>query len=367
MRKSIKSVYIHIPFCSSICSYCDFSKMLYEKRIVNKYLKSLELEIKQKYGNEIIETIYIGGGTPSALDCEDLEKLFGIIKIFKLSKNVEFTFECNINDINEEKIKIFKNNGVNRVSLGVQTLKKETLEKMKREHKYENVKEKILLLKKNDIKNINVDLIYAFPNTSLNDLKEDLDKIFSLNITHISTYSLIIEPHTLLYIKNIKNIDQDLDYEMYRFICEEMKKHGFVHYEISNFCKTNYESKHNLTYWNNEQYYGFGLSASGYIDSVRYTNTRNMNDYCNRKYIAECENLSIKDKIVYELILGLRKIKGIEINKINQKYGIDLLNNKIIAELLKKGSLEQNGLYLNIPYEKIYTENEVLMELLDYE
>lgn len=363
----VRSAYIHIPFCNQICSYCDFAKMLYHEKNISKYLKTLKEEIEEKYQGEVLDTIYIGGGTPSCLNETELEKLFEITNIFKTSKNLEFTIECNVKDITKEKIDLFKKNKINRVSIGVQTFNQNVLKNMNREHTYLEVKEKIDLLKSSGITNINVDLIYAYPNTTLDDLKEDLEKILSLDIKHISTYSLIIEPHTILDIKKAQNIDQDLDYEMYKLIQSVLGKNGFIHYEISNFTKPNYQSKHNLTYWNNEEYYGFGLAASGFINNIRYTNTRNFERYFNKEYLQETEVLTKKDLIIYELILGLRKIEGIDINEANKKYNIDLLNNKLINKLITEQKLEKNNNNIKIPYDKIYTENEVLMELLDYE
>ena len=187
MEKDIKSVYIHIPFCSNICSYCDFAKIFYNHDMVLKYLKALEKEINEKYQNELIETLYIGGGTPSCLNIDELKVLFAIIKKINLSKNLEFTFECNVNDITEEKIAFLSANGVNRISLGVQTFNEEILKNMHRSHNYEEVKSKISLIKKY-INNINVDLIYAYPNMTIDILNDDLEKFLSLNVDHISTY-----------------------------------------------------------------------------------------------------------------------------------------------------------------------------------
>lgn len=365
--KSIESVYIHIPFCSSICTYCDFSKMLYYEKFASSYLEALFDEVKEKYNGEEIKTIYIGGGTPSVLNLKDLKKLFEITKIFKLKKDYEFTIECNVNDINEEKLEIFKNNGINRISIGVQSFNSEILKKMNRFHTYEEVKQKIELINKFGIENINVDLIYAFPNTSIFDLKKDLEKVFSLKIKHISTYSLMIEPHTMLYIKKTKSISEDIDSEMYELIKKEMKKHGFIHYEVSNFCIPNYQSKHNLTYWNNLEYYGFGLGASGYIKNVRYTNTFSLDKYLSHKYVSEEEVLSKNDQMVYELILGMRKIDGINIKDFNKKFQTNLIENKIIQRLIKNDCLVIDDNYIKIPYNKIYTENDILKELLDYE
>ncbi|MBQ4634284.1 MAG: radical SAM family heme chaperone HemW [Bacilli bacterium] len=363
----VKSAYIHIPFCSNICSYCDFAKVIYNKKLVSKYLDTLEKEIKSNYKNEVLDTLYIGGGTPSALNISELERLFKIIKIFKLNSNIEFTIECNVNDITEEKMTLFKKNNVNRISLGVQTFNENTLIEMRREHSYELVKEKIEFIKNVGISNISVDLIYAYPKTTLETLNTDLEKILSLDINHISTYSLIIEPHTILHINKAKNVPEELDYEMYKLICSKLKINGFNHYEISNFAKDGYESKHNLTYWNNEEYYGFGLAASGYLNNTRYTNTRSFDSYFNHNYVYEEEKLTEKDKIIYELILGLRKINGISIDDVNQKYNINLLDNKLIKDLVLKNKLEIRNNHIKVPYDKIYVENEILMELLDYE
>ena len=363
----MKSCYIHIPFCNDICSYCDFCKLKPKKEWIDAYLDSLEHEIKNYYKGEKIRTLYIGGGTPSILSIDELNKLFEIISLLDLEEVEEYTSECNIESLTNEKLILFKKNNVNRLSIGIQTFNEETLKKMNRSHTYDLVKEKINLLNSYGIDNINVDLIYAFPGTKISDLKKDLDLFFSLNIKHISTYSLMIEPHTMLYNMKIKPISEDLDYEMYNLIEEEMKKHGFIHYEVSNFCIPGYESKHNLTYWNNEEYYGFGLGASGYIGNLRYTNTLSMGKYLNNEYDDENEYLSLKDKMVYELILGMRKIKGINIEDFNSKYSKNILSNSIIKRLLKNGDLILDENYLKIPYNKIYTENEILEELLDYE
>ena len=257
-----ESVYIHIPFCKTICSYCDFCKIFYNKEFVERYLDSLELEIKSNYQGEVIKTIYIGGGTPSCLGIDELQRLFEIIKIFNKDDGVEFTIECNIETLTEEKINLFLANGINRVSIGVQSLIDKNIKFLERHHNRELVIEKINLLKTKGINNINLDLIYALPNQTMEDLKYDLDEYMKLGITHISTYSLMIEPNTKLFINNTDNISEELDSKMYNFICSYLKQKGFKHYEISNFCLDGYESIHNLTYWNNNKYYGFGVGAS---------------------------------------------------------------------------------------------------------
>ena len=315
-----KSVYIHIPFCDTICSYCDFCKFLKNDEWVNKYFKTLKKEIGNKYRGEILDTIYIGGGTPSCLNLEQLTKLFNIIKIFNKSDIIEFTFECNIENITEEKLKLLYKNGVNRLSIGIQTFNENYLNFLNRNHTKEDIIKKINLAKEIGFKNINIDLIYGIPNQTLEELNNDLDEFLKLDINHISTYSLIIEPNTKIFIEEIKNIDDNLDYEMYKLICDKLKDNRYNHYEISNFSKDGYESKHNLTYWNNNEYYGFGLGASGYIDNIRYDNTRSSNKYFNGEYVKEYHKLDINETIENEFILGLRKISGINKEIFKNKY-----------------------------------------------
>ncbi len=287
MKNSVHSVYIHIPFCDKICSYCDFIKVFYNEKYIEEYLLALEEEINNNYNGEKIETIYIGGGTPTSLKISELKKLFNILKIFKLNDNYEFTVECNIESLTKEKLDLLKKNNVNRLSIGIQTFNEKNLKYLNRFHTKEEVFAKIKYAKDIGFNNINIDLIYALKNETLDDLKKDIDLFLELDINHISTYSLIIEPHTKLYIYNENNIDDDLDYEMYKYICKKLKENNFIHYEISNFSKRGFESKHNLTYWNNLQYYGFGLGASGFINNIRYTNTKNMNKYLNKKFIKK--------------------------------------------------------------------------------
>ena len=360
-----KSVYIHIPFCDSICSYCDFCKFLKNEKWIYNYLESLDNEIKQNYKEELINTLYIGGGTPSCLDIKQLNKLFEILKIFNKAEKIEFTFECNIENIIEDKLKLLYDNGVNRLSIGIQTFNEKYLKYLNRNHNKNIIKEKIILAKQIGFTNINIDLIYALPNQTIEDLKEDLDEFLKLDITHISTYSLIIEPHTKLYINNETNIDEDLDYEMYNSIIETLESNRYKHYEISNFSKEGYESKHNLTYWNNNEYYGFGVGASGYIDGVRYDNTRSINEYFKGNYILNSNKLDVKETIENEFILGLRKINGINKENFYNKYNINIKNIDKVKKLLSENKLleDKKNIYINPKY--TYVSNDILVEFID--
>jgi len=353
----VKSVYIHIPFCKHICSYCDFCKLYYNKKWTNDYLNALEKEIKEKYNGETIETIYIGGGTPSNLDINELKKLFSIVNIFKTNLK-EFTFECNVEDINEELLKFLKTTKVNRISIGVQTFNKNHLNYLNRVNNIDII-EKINLVKKY-YKNINIDLMYAFKNETLNDLNNDLETILKLDIKHISTYSLIIEENTML--RKEKPIDEELDYEMYKLINEKLKKYN--HYEVSNFSKKGYESKHNLTYWNNEEYYGFGLGASGYINNIRYENTRNIKEYINNNYLLNENKLSVLEQMQNEMILGLRKLEGVNKQTFKQKYNKEIKEVFEIENLLKEKKLIETKEYIFINKDYIYLSNEILINFI---
>ncbi|MBR4351138.1 MAG: radical SAM family heme chaperone HemW [Bacilli bacterium] len=352
----IKSCYIHIPFCKKICSYCDFCKIYYNEIFINKYLDALEKEIDTYYKGELLDTLYIGGGTPSSLSLEELNRLFNILKRLNTSDKLEYTIESNIEDITEDKLKLFKNNGINRISIGVESFNEDNLKFMNRP----SINLDKLNLVKKYFDNINIDLIYALPNETLDILNSDLDKVLEFNPKHISIYSLIIENNTM--IRDLEPIDDELDYEMYKLICDRLSNYN--HYEISNFAIPGYESKHNLTYWNNDEYYGFGMGASGYVNDIRYTNTKSINHYIKNEFNRVEEHLTLLDKEKYELIMGFRKLSGINLNTYKEKYNKDLLDNKIINKLLSDNKLQikDNNIFINNDY--IYLQNEILLELI---
>ena len=355
------SIYIHIPFCKSICSYCDFCKFYYNEKWVDKYLIALEKEITSRYNNELIDTIYIGGGTPTSLNINQLKKLLQLTKLFNF-KTIEFTVETNV-DLDLTKIKLLKKYGVNRISIGVQTVNQKHLKFLNRNHTKEEVINLVNQLKKYDF-NINIDLMYGMPNQTLAELENDLDFILSLDVNHISTYSLIIEPHTKIYIDNVTNIDEDLDYEMYKYLKEILEKNGYIHYETSNYAKEGYFSSHNLTYWDNLEYYGFGLGASGYLDNKRYENTRSINKYLEGKYLMSCHVLDELEDMQNFVILGLRKIKGISLLEFEKRYHKKLENVFDIKDMLKESKLKIEDDYLFISDEYVYLANEILINFI---
>ena len=356
------SVYIHIPFCSNICSYCDFSKMYYNENYVEKYLEMLEEEIKSRYKGEVVKTLYIGGGTPSCLNIDELNRLFEIVSIFNLDKDYEFTIESNVENLDLEKIKLFSNKGVNRISLGVQTFDNDNIKYLNRKHTKDDVFNVVNLLKENNINNINIDLIYGIDN-DIQKLKKDIDYFLELDIPHISCYSLIIEDNTILSNKKTKYIDEDIEYEMYKYIESKLEENNYIHYEVGNYSKDGYQSKHNLVYWNNEYYYGFGLSAVSYLDNYRITNTKNLTKYLNKEYVFSNEFEDKDIKMDNELMLGLRKIDGINLLEFRDKYDIDFDKVYDIDELLKVNYLIKCNDFLKINKDYIYLSNEILLKI----
>lgn len=361
---SIQSVYIHIPFCNKICSYCDFCKNYYDEKIASDYLNALEKEILSQYKGDLIKTLYIGGGTPSCLSIKLLKKLFSILRIIKLDENCEFTFECNFEDIDDELLKLLKDNKVNRLSIGVQTFNKKFQKLLNRKIDKNEAKRKIKLSKKY-FNNINVDLIYALPGEDKEDVINDLEEILKLDINHVSIYALIIEEHTMLYINKVKELSDDVQNKMYYLIKNTLEKKGYINYEISNFCKMGFESKHNLTYWLNNNYYGFGVGASGFIGNVRYENTKSIYDYLDGNTVSNKDILSFNQMMKDEVMLNLRIINGIDLVRFKRKYNKDFYEVFEVENIIKQGLLIKENESLFIPNDKLFVSNEIILMILD--
>lgn len=360
----IKAIYIHIPFCKTICTYCDFCKQFYNKKLVNAYLKELEKEIINNYKGEEIKTVYVGGGTPTCLSIEQLSFLFSILKRIKLASNYEFTIEASIDSLDINKIKLLKENKVNRISIGVETFNTEYQELINRKLTFKELENTINILKVNNINNINLDLMYGFKNETIETLDKDLEYLLKLDIPHISIYSLIIEDNTVLKINNYQRLDDDKDQILYKYIEEKLITNNYKHYEISNYAKESYESRHNLIYWNNDEYYGFGVSAASYYNNIRKTNTRSITNYLKGKREIEKEELTLKDKMDYELILGLRLEKGLAKDKFFKRYNTTIDKVYNYKELLNNNILIENSKYLYVNKKYRYVLNEILSEIL---
>ncbi len=312
------SAYIHIPFCKSKCKYCSFVSFTCSQ---GDYVINLLREVDTFYQGEKLKTLYFGGGTPSLLNIDDIEK---IVSKFKLAENAEVTFEMNPDDAEIEYLKKLRSFGINRLSLGAQTFDDEILKLIGRRHSSEQTVKAVNLAKQAGFENINLDLIYGLPNTeNLEILDRDLEIIKSLEVQHISTYGLKIEEGSYFYKNRPENIpDDDLQADMYLKINEALENAGYKRYEVSNFALPACESRHNLNYWNNEEYYGFGVAAHGYLDGVRYSNAKTFDKYASS--FRELEHrVSDTEKLEEEIFLGFRKEEGIDVGKINDLFNID--------------------------------------------
>ena len=375
-------LYIHIPFCDHICAYCDFKKMIANDTLKEEYIDALIKEIdynKDKLSN--IKSIFIGGGTPSCLSFTLLEKLLNkISESIKLDEIREFTIEANPNDLVGDNLNkwlnLFKKYHINRLSLGVQSFNNKKLKVLNRNH---TKKDAILLLKglyKNGFENVNCDFIFGLYSDNFKDVKKDLKIAIKNHVKHISCYSLILENHTMFYNmqKSGKTIELDEDKEacIYNKIVKYLKKQGIERYEISNFSYPGFESYHNMLTWNNNHYIGFGVAASSYVDTVRYTNIKNVKDYIMLIREGKLENLKeeeiklSKDDMIYEhLILGLRKNKGINLKDFKERFDISIIDYyKNIESLINQNILELNDDYLRIKDDKLYLENMIINKIV---
>lgn len=343
----IHAAYIHIPFCQQICHYCDFNKFFLKDQPVNEYLNSLENEIiltLKEVPTQKLQTIFVGGGTPTALSESQLVLLCEMIQNqLPYDQETEFTFEANPGDLNLKKFEILKDAGVNRISFGVQTFNEDLLKRIGRTHRPSDVFQSIEWAKMAGFENISVDLIYGLPGQTLTQFEETLETAFSLNIPHFSGYSLIIEPKTVFYNLMRKGklplVGEDMDAKMYGLLIDKMEQNGYQQYEISNFSKEGFESKHNLTYWNNDWYYGFGAGAHSYVNGYRRANYGPLRKYMdpisnNELPLLENHLVTKQEQMEEEMFLGLRKTKGVSISRFEEKFGVSAVS--YFSEQLKE-------------------------------
>ena len=352
--------YIHIPFCKQKCKYCSFiSYPCLEK--IEEYFIALEKEIDLRYSGEKLKTLYFGGGTPSLIQTKYFEKL---INKFNFDLDPEITIELNPDDVNLKYLLELKKIGINRLSIGAQTFNDKVLNLIGRRHSSRQTVEAVNLAKKAEFKNISLDLIYGLPDSNL---KSDLEEILKLDIQHISAYGLKIEEESY-FGKHIPNNlpDEDIQADMYILINETLEKNGFNRYEISNFAKEGYESKHNLNYWNNNEYYGFGISAHGYLNGVRYSNYTKFEDYFKTPQCRESEHIQTKSEILEEeIFLGFRKEAGINTKHINKNFDIDFNEKyKKILERFTPEFIEKTEYGYKLTIKGILLSNHILSEFI---
>lgn len=359
----INCIYLHIPFCKKKCKYCAFcSYPLISKKEI--YIKSLIKEIKHFYKGNLLKTLYFGGGTPSMLDTNEIE---AILDCFNFDENTEITFELNPNNVSLDYLKALKKLKINRLSLGVQSFDDNLLNEIGRIHDKKDIINSIKLIKETGFLNFSIDLMYGLADQTLENWLETLDIALEFEIPHISLYGLKIEKGTYFEKYPPKNLpDSDMQAKMYEKAVEILKKR-YSHYEFSNFAiSKEFYSKHNLACWNRENYFGFGLSSSGFIENKRYTNTSIFKDYLLNPIEKNYEILNAVQELEEEIFLGLRKNEGIDFKKINQKYNIDIYKKyeKLFNKFILEGFMEKTKNGVRLTLQGVLVSNEILCEFI---
>ena len=369
------SLYIHIPFCKQRCFYCDFPTFSGKDHLREEYVDALIKEIRDKCTKYLIKTIFIGGGTPSYLGENELEKLLKTVSELNLSKNIEYSMECNPGTVNEEKLKIMKKYGVNRISFGLQSCNDELLKNIGRIHTFKEFLENYKLARKIGFDNINIDLMYGLPNLTIEVWKDTLEEICKLKPEHISAYSLIIEEGTVfynLYEKDkLKLPSEDDERIMDKITKDILINNGYHQYEISNFSLKNRECEHNKVYWSLDEYIGVGSASSSYINGYRLTNESNIGEYIRRvksnedTVVDKYKNLR-EDEIEEFIFMGLRMLSGIDLLKFNRKFGVDIYSiyKNVIEKNIDDGLLIINKDRMYLTTKGVELSNRVMSDFI---
>lgn len=379
---SLKSLglYIHIPFCQRKCHYCDFSSYPEMESYWDAYVDAVVTELIMKaeeYKNPAINTLFIGGGTPSLIPPRFILKILSAVqKYYKVSKELESTIETNPGTLTEEKLRAYKDFGINRLSIGLQACQDELLNSLGRIHNYNDFIFSLSLAKKHGFDNINADIIFGIPHQTISQWQDTVESILTHEITHISCYSLIIEDETVFGRQKkdglLTEIDEDLDREMYHYAVESFNKAGFHQYEISNFAKPHYECRHNMNYWKRGDYLGFGSGAHSFYQNRRFANTSDVLEYIkgvnNRELVLSENNYLTQEDAIEEFIfLGLRLNEGIDLSKLSKEFGTDIEKryDSKVDKLIKQRLVERKSTMLRLTKRGMDLANAVILELIN--
>ena len=376
----MRGIYIHIPFCHQICHYCDFNKVFFENQPVDEYIETIDQELTLLKQNGInfsqVETVFFGGGTPTALTAKQLERLLEIVHDhIDVSKLTEFSTEANPDELTLDKLYVLKNAQVNRLSLGVQSFDAELLKKIGRSHSPAQAIEVVKNARKSGFDNISIDLIYALPGQTQSQWDHTLDQALSLDLPHYSGYSLIVEPKTVFY--NLMNKGrlplpgEDEETIMFSKLIDRMEQSGRTQYEISNFSHVGKESTHNMIYWENDEYAGIGAGAHGYLNGIRYANIAPLKRYMEHTETGELPRIetnkvTLQERMEEEMFLGLRKMNGVSASHFAEKFGTPLKEKygSVIQELISKDLIVQQGDYVKLTRNGIFKGNEAFQKFL---
>lgn len=370
-------LYIHVPFCTKRCLYCDFfsnTEMKYKEPYVTALIREMELR-KGYFGKEPLETIYFGGGTPSQLQPHDFERIFdAITRLFDIGPSPEITLEANPDDMTAEYVKQISTLPFNRISMGVQSFKEEDLRFLNRRHDRQQALRAVELCKENGLSNISIDLIYGLPGQTLQDWEANLDTAIRLDIPHISAYHLIYEEGTALYklmkAGKISPVEEDTSVALFSTLIDRLTANGYLHYEISNFARPGMFSRHNSSYWTGSSYLGIGPSAHSYNGEARQWNVASLPAYLQAiekgTPDVEIETLDINTRYNDFIITGLRTMWGVKFDEIQQKFGKEKLIycQKQATSYLKQGLLIEKDGTLTLSKEGIFVSDGIMSDLL---
>ena len=373
----VESLYIHVPFCATKCYYCAFNTYAFHKEQSSHYLEALRTEMElYRLESGRLKTVFLGGGTPSILSAKSLERLFtDMHAVFEIDEAAEITVECNPGTVDRQKLDAMRDAGVNRLSFGVQAMDDATLQAIGRIHTVDEVVQSYDLARGAGFDNINLDLIFALPNQTIEEWRACLNEVVALQPEHISPYNLMIEEGTVFYESQrtgkLQRLSDEVEAEMYNLTIDTLVCRGYQHYEISSFAKPSCVAKHNLVYWNNQPYVGLGPGACGYIDGARYSNIRGVQDYIDRlkqgrKPIADSERLTGRDEKAETIILGLRKRDGIRQEDYRRRFG-ELIEGEfgdVLDKWIGVDLLEWDNGNLRLTKRGLFLANEVFVDFL---
>lgn len=373
-------LYVHIPFCESKCYYCNFVSFCSNNDVKIQYVKSLLNEIKlqkENFKEYVVDTIFIGGGTPSCLPSGEILKILTLIRqSFLVADDCEITVEANPNSITKEFVEELIKSKVTRISIGLQTSNNKLLKEINRIHSKEDFVNALNIIKSYNFSNINVDLLLGLPNQTLQNVKNSLDLLLENGINHISCYGLIVEEGTkmceLINKKCLTLPTEEQSNQMYEFVVNYLKKHKILRYEVSNFAKKGYECKHNLKYWNRDEYLGLGLNSYSFVKGTRFNNESNLTKYIefykssNFVEVKNVEKVSDSDAVEETIMLSLRTQKGLNLAKFKKEFGLDLLQSKSkeIEKLIQLNLIKVSKNYLKCSSQGFYVLSQVILELI---
>lgn len=361
----ISAMYVHVPFCKSICAYCDFTRCGYQEQLADKWLCALKSELSTKVIENEITTLYIGGGTPTALSLTQLQQLFDVLAPY-MAHAKEVSIEANPEALSEEKITLCQTRGVNRFSLGIQSFQPTLREYIQRQGQKETLFACIDMLHKYGIHNISIDLMYGLPTQTQALWEADLAIACSLAISHISLYALSIEEHSTFGRNQVQAMDQDEEAQMYETAISYLTKHGFEHYEISNFAKAGAHSLHNEQYWHYDDFYGIGCGASGKEHHQRYDNTKNLHTYISKGACPDIIELTIQDEQFEMIMMSLRLHEGVSKQLFYERFSVQLedVYELALTQEIKKGNLIQSATHVKTTYQGMLHLHDVLLAFL---